>query len=109
MGAFGVLQGWFAGVRAMLSSFIPGRDDTDDLGTAIDRLPSSLMYLLKGERHLLVPWEATLKIRDELPGSSQILSPVDREMMESLLVLHQEIGDIVLLQVPGTDPGRRRT
>ena len=108
MGVFGVLQGWLAGVRAMLSIFIPSRDDSDEPGSDIDQLPSSLMSLLKGERHSLVPWEGSQEIREELPGSSQVLlSPADREMMESLLVLHQEMGDIVLLQVPGTDRGRR--
>ncbi|KUG15263.1 hypothetical protein ASZ90_015081 [hydrocarbon metagenome] len=102
MGVLSVLQRWLAGVKEWISARLPGRNETTDLENALDQLACSREYLLNGDRDVLV--SPSMETRGELPGVARVtLSRADREMVESLLVLHQELGDIAF----GTDKGLR--
>lgn len=94
MGVLGALQRLLAGVKEWICTRLPGRNETTDLEKALDQLACSREYFLSGDRDVLV--SPSIETPGELPGVARVtLSCVDREMVESLLVLHQELGDIV--------------
>lgn len=93
MGAYSVLQRWLSGVKGWVLAILPRMGETRDLEGALDHLAFSRQYLLSGGKELVGPFPAA---RGELQGVTRVsLSRADREIVESLLVLHQELRDIV--------------